>query len=238
MAFRGDFGDIISNATYSDFDSEGLILAEASKIIRRDILQMNTTQFDGNFYKKCQEQSAAQSLRYLLSHIMHGNQQENLHHQQATFTIAQLLRFNTLIRTRESSTSMYHSRDREPPIAIYLGELIHSKTRNLKIVDKLAHLGLCISKERLSQISTNVGNIAIETFERDGVVVPLSLELGLFCTTAVDNIDVNPTSSTATGSLHGTAASINQHAVIDRGIKRTPVTQRTDYRRLKKLPGD
>ena len=40
-----------------------------------------------------------------------------------------------------------------------------------------------------------MGNAIIEAFEREGVVVPLSLEKGHFCTAAVDNIDVDPKSS-------------------------------------------
>ena len=223
LAFKGDIGDIISNATHTDFDNEGVVLAEACKIIRRDILQMGNTVFDGTFTAECQEQSVPQSVKYLLKSIMNGNNTTDPHHHQAALTIGQLIRFNTLVRTRDSSTSMYHTKDREPPIAIYLSELIHSKTRNLEMVEKGAHLGLCISKDRLFQISTSLGNSAINTFERDGVVVPLFLEFGLFCTTALDNIDHNPTSATSNDSFHGTAASVNQHPVIDPGIRRTPV---------------
>ena len=133
---------------------------------------------------------------------------------------------------------MYHTKDREPPLLIYLSELIHSETRNLGIVEKCAHLGVCVSKERLSQISTSVGNAVIETFERDAVVAPLFLEKGLFCTSGLDNLDLNPKSATATGSLHGTAASINQHPVIDRGIKRTPVPMKAGDVKMKKLPDE
>ena len=110
---------------------------------------------------------------------------------------------------------MYDTKDREPPIAIYVSELIHSKTRDL-----------------------GIGNSAVDTFERDGVVAPLFLEKDLFCTTAVDDIDINPSSVTATDSFHGTAASVNQHPVIDSGVKRTPVTMSYDTPRLKRLPED
>ena len=69
---------------------------------------------------------------------------------------------------------------------------------------------MCVSKARLSQICTSVANAAIETFERDAVVAHLFLEKNLLCTSRLDNLDVNPKSATATGSLHGTAASINE----------------------------
>ena len=74
---------------------------------------------------------------------------------------------------------MYHSQDREPPLVVFLNEYIHLKTRSMVIIDTLSHLGIAVSKERLLQISTSLGNSSIDTFERDGVVVPGSLEKGL-----------------------------------------------------------
>ena len=52
---------------------------------------------------------------------------------------------------------------------------------------------------------------AIEKHEQEGAVVPTNLRKGVFSTAAADNVDVNSKSSTAFSSLHGTAASINQH---------------------------
>ena len=99
------------------------------------------------------------------------------------------------------------NKDREPPIAIHLGELI----RNFSIVEKCAHLEMRISRDRLTQISTNAGYAAIEILS--------GME---FCTfiSGLDNIDVDPSSSTC--SLHETAGSVNQDPVIDidGGIKR------------------
>ena len=192
LAFRGDLADIISSATHTDYDDEGMIIAETCKI----------------------------------------------HYKQAVLSIGQLIRYNTLKRTRTFSTSMYHTKDREPPLVIYLSELIHSQTRSMELVEQIAHLGLGISKERLDQMSISLGNAAIDTFQRDGVVVPVSLQKGLFCSSAIDNIGVNPKSSTAKKSLHGTAASINQHRIVDSGIKRNPVPLDTSCTKLKQLPDE
>ena len=65
------------------------------------------------------------------------------------------------------------------------------------MVDRCAQIGLSISKDRLLQISTSLGNASIDTFKRDGVVVLVNLRKCLFCTSAVDNIDINSRSSTA-----------------------------------------
>ena len=127
-----------------------------------------------------------------------------------------MLSFNTTIRTRKETLSEYHSKMREPPLPIYLAMLIHSsETRNLSLIKKASSLGLCISKDRLESLSVSMGNTAIEYYEKNGVLAPVSLRKGLFCTAAVDNIDVSPKSSTATTSVRGTAASIHQHIVND-----------------------
>ena len=77
-------------------------------------------------------------------------------------------------------------------------------------------------------------NTAIETYEREGVVGPMDLMSGLLSTTTVDNIDVNPKSSTASTSLHGTAASIHQHVNKHNVGEETLSTEI----KLKQLPTD
>ena len=60
-------------------------------------------------------------------------------------------------------------------------------------------------------ISTKIGNTAIEVFEKEGAVCPLNLRRDLFTTAATDNLDVNPSSATAMSAFHRTATSLNQH---------------------------
>lgn len=50
-----------------------------------------------------------------------------------------------------------------------------------------------------------------EQYHRDAVVCPPNLLQGLLTTAAVDNIDHNTSSTTATGSFHGTGISLFQH---------------------------
>ena len=57
-----------------------------------------------------------------------------------------------------------------------------------------------------------MGNTVIEANKRDGMVLPMSLKLGVFSTASAHNIDVEIQSSLSTTSLHGAAASINQHS--------------------------
>ena len=132
---------------------------------------------------------------------------------QTTLSIPQLMLFNATKRHRDSGTtgaSYYYSRDREPPLPIYLGLMIHAETRKRTLVDKLYNLGLSISNDRVLELSTDMGNSVCAHFESEGVVCPPKL-LKVFTTAAVDNIDHNPSSVTAQGAFHGTGISLFQH---------------------------
>ncbi len=50
----------------------------------------------------------------------------------------------------------YHSKERKPPLPLYLGLNIHTQTRSKKLVNKLSKLGLCISYDRVLELE-NVG---------------------------------------------------------------------------------
>ena len=63
------------------------------------------------------------------------------------------------------------------------------------------------------EISTQLGESVLSQFMEDGVVCPAILQKGLFTTSAVDNIDHNPSATTATISCHGTGISVFQHPV-------------------------
>ena len=104
------------------------------------------------------------------------------------------------------------------------------------MIQEFSQLGLSISKDSWLQISTSLGNSSIDTFEQNGVVVPLHLENKLFCTSAIDNIDVNPKAVHAKGSLHGTAAFINVHPVIESGVEQERAPLLSDVKKLKQLP--
>ena len=68
-----------------------------------------------------------------------------------------------------------------------------------------------MSYDRVLEISTTVGNCVCEQYHLDQVVCPPNLREGLYTTAAIDNIDHNPRSTTATDALHGTAISLFQH---------------------------
>ncbi|KAJ8379036.1 hypothetical protein AAFF_G00232050 [Aldrovandia affinis] len=64
---------------------------------------------------------------------------------------------------------------------------------------------------RVLEISAQLGDATVSKYVEDGVVCPPVLRKGLFTTSAMDNIDHNPTATTATTSFHGTSVSVFQH---------------------------
>ena len=92
---------------------------------------------------------------------------------QTDLSISQLMLFNATKRRRDSCTtgsSYYHSRDREPPLPIYLGLMTHAETRKRTLVGKLYNLGLSISYHRVLELSTDMGNSVCARFESEEVV--------------------------------------------------------------------
>ena len=95
-----------------------------------------------------------------------------------------------LIHTRKDSSSFYNSILLEPTLCVYLAMTIHNKTRSLELIETLLKLGLCISKHRLSNLSTSMTNTVIEN-ERNCVVLAMNLKKGVFSMASLNNIDVD-----------------------------------------------
>lgn len=233
LVYSGDLSAFIKTAKEKSHDDEAMVISRAAKIIRRDLLDMEKMKYSGTFDENCQENSVPQSLRYIVEMMMCGGPsfQENEaqyceeEENQAALSVSQLIRFNSVIRRRKNSSAIFHSKERETPLPTYIGLLLHAETRKRGLIDKMSNLGLSISYNRVLEISTEMGNLVSARFREEQVLCPSILKKTLFTTSAVDNIDHNPSSTTATGSLHGTAISLFQHLTKDNhGQERAPVT--------------
>ena len=212
-------GSALNKACEYDADNEAVILARAAKIVRRDMLQLKK-KFEGSFDSKCQEESVPSSLTTLVSMVLNGpsikDQSRLVAIPQTVLTISQLLMYSSSIRRRGNSAGpLKHSRERETPLPIFLGVLVHSKTRKRELVDYMFELGLSISYDRVLEVSTMLGNRICHLYNAQGVVCPPQLRLGVFTTAAVDNFDHNASSTSAQTSLHGTGISIFEHSDSD-----------------------
>lgn len=168
-------------------------------------------------------------------------QSSNVIEAQAILTVAQLIRFNCTVRRRKDNLATYHTKDREPPLPVYLGLLLHAETRKKGLVDKLCDLGLSVSYNRVLEISTQLGNDVCDRFAAENIVCPPKLRKGLFTLGAVDNIDHNPSSTTALGSFQGTGISLFQHTTSDNvGQERDAVIteENQQHKRIRSLPSE
>ena len=213
LSFDDDVGHALRDACLDDADDEAICLATAADIIRRDMFGMHTG-FDGSFPRGCQEDAVPMSLVAMVSMIMDGiniKKRETDDVKQATLSLAELLQYNSCVRRRLGSTGSNHSKDRETPLPVYIGMMIHGHTRKRELVDILFHLGLSISYDIVLDISMDMAIAAVQQYESDEVVCPLILRKNLFTTAAVDNLDHNPSSATAHDAFHGTGISLFQN---------------------------
>ena len=65
------------------------------------------------------------------------------------------------------------------------------------------------------EISGQLGETVVKQYVEDNVVCPPILRKGLFTTSALDNIDHNPTVTTSSTSFHGKSISLFQHPSSD-----------------------
>ena len=142
-----DVGSAIRKACERDVDNDAVHLAKAANIVRRDMFKMKK-QFSGSFDAKCQEESVPISLLELVYMVLNGTniktQLSSASVPQPTLSLAQLLMFNCSVRRRKYVTacSTKHNQERETPLPIYLGVMVHTKTRKRELVDTLYYLGL------------------------------------------------------------------------------------------------
>lgn len=220
LLFDADMADIVRMASQDD---DAIHLARAAQIVRREILAQDYS-FEGTFETGAEESVVPPSLRALIGMMMHGTRFENGDVQNdaklaSVLSISEIIMFNSKkkdIRTNAGSSSkQYHARQRETPLAIYIGLMLHFKTRQKDIIDKLSDRGLCISYSRTMEIVTQLGSSVCSRFEQEGCVCPPKLKENLFTVGAVDNIDHNTSSLRSKESFHGTAVSLTQFPTAD-----------------------
>lgn len=117
--------------------------------------------------------------------------------------------------TPQVSVTVHHTAGNETLLHIHISLMLHSASRKKKYVNKCHKLGLCISYDRVMQITNKTANAVCSDYRSQNVVCPPNLQPNLFTTAAADNIDHNLSSSTAQSSFHGTAISFVQFPNAD-----------------------
>ena len=112
---------------------------------------------------------------------------------------------------RNKVRHLRHAGNNEPPLPVSVGLLVHTKTRKKGLVNQLAKEGLSVKYERVKAIKNGIAAEMCKKYLQEGIVCPPKLVPGLFTTSDIDNIDHNPSSTTAGSSFHGTPITIFQH---------------------------
>jgi hypothetical protein len=212
LVFKEGLINILKEAVKErDFSDDAKIIAKAAKIIRRDMLSHSEFTFNGTFPTGCQETSVPASLKSFISMTLNGLNLKDQGHteSQPCLTICQSIFYNSKKRA-SSYLQVKHSAKREPPLPIYIGLNIHSMIRSKTLINKLYQLGLSVSYDRIMEIEDLLARSVTERYAEEGCIAPISLKKGLFSVGALDNLDHNPSSTTATSSFHGTGISIFQ----------------------------
>ena len=215
LTFKKDAGDAMLTACEPNPDEEAVMLKRVSTMIRKEIFERNYN-FKGSL---CDEEykDLPPSLSTLFGMILgesSTSQHDGTLKSNAVFSITQLLVFNT-VKQRTDSLFVRHNLNRETALPLYIGLLIHNKTRKRDLIDNFFEKGLSVSYDRVLQLSTNEANKVIDQYEHEGVVCPKGLRDNLFTTGNLDNIDHNPSSVSSIDSFHGTGISIIQHITHD-----------------------
>ncbi|RXN31429.1 hypothetical protein ROHU_004760 [Labeo rohita] len=234
LAFEKDVGPVLSEASS---DADAIILAKAAQILRRHMVN-HKSKFEGKLYESSVHDSFPPALLQFVCMIEHGADIKSQLKFGATtndLAMAQLLQYNCFAKCKEGAATQRHSRDRETPFPVYIGMSIYAKTRKRHLVEMLHDHGLSIPYNRVLDISAQLGDAVVNRYIEEGLVCPPKLRKGLFCTSAMDNIDHNPSSTTATSSFHGTSISIFQHTSSEnQGEVREPIVIKNSS--VKKVP--
>ena len=215
LVFERGMQDMLKQTMVSDHEEDALILMKAARIVRTDILQSNGFHFNGSFPSNCQQESLPTTLKSLITMLLEGADmmEQDSAESQACLTVSQMLLFNCKKTKKRHSTTaakVRHSLEYEPPLPLYIGLNIHTQTRSKKLVTQLFNLGLSISYDRVMQLENQLATAVCQDMVEKGVVCPNQLRKGLFTLGALDNLDHNPSSTTAKGAYHGTGMSLFQ----------------------------
>ena len=128
--------------------------------------------------------------------------------------IAQLLQYNCYERYKKEQ-QFTDIPNKETPFPVYMGMSIYTNTRKRILVDMLHEHVISISHDWVLEISAQLGGCNSQQVRGGWVVCPPVWRKGLFITSAMDNIDHDPTATTATTSFHGTSVSVFLHPTKD-----------------------
>lgn len=195
---------IISDVTQTP-DEEARTLLLAASILRKDVLNHDSPfKFVGSFSSDCEESSIPKRMKYFFRQLLSGpSSSPEQETSRNVLSVSQVAMLNM--------TSLSANLNNKPPLPVFLAMKLHSETRSKKLVNLLHQYALSVSYKEVLNIETKFAQaIADHTSKNNNLVCPTNLRQHIFTVAALDNLDHNPTSRTASSSFHGTGISIFQ----------------------------
>ena len=161
------------------------------------------------------------SLLQLISSLIDGTYASNEYSQEVV-TVAQLITSHAsrsrrkrvpdfLSAVLDKLVACRHSKNRETPIMLCNSLNIYMTNRSRKLLDHFFHLGICVSYDRVLEITKNIyENLRLPYFSHNRWF-PDILKKGLFTVLMKDNIDVNARSNIVSSHYHGASISVIQY---------------------------
>ena len=172
LAYDTDVGYILAQTSKY---SEAIHLTKAAELIRRDMLSKSRPPLTNDFLDGCFQQYVPPSRVAFVGMIEHGADIKSQLQQgssKSDLAISQLLQYNCFANYKDGTNTHRHSSERETPFSVYLAFSVFTKTRKRRFIDTLHENGLCVSYDRVLEMSAKLGEAIVCQYVEDGVVCP------------------------------------------------------------------
>ena len=212
LTLKGNCGKAIFEACNLQDDGMCLERERVARIIRKEMLSTQDEKKLSNkndviskekFSSQSEIDSLSPSVMIFINMLLHGSNVDTSDKKQSSsaLTIAQLSQFNTAKQKNKIKSN-------ETLLTLYVSLIVHSRTRKKSLIEELNEYGLSISYKRILEIQSSITNQLWKLYNVQRSVCPSRFQENIFTVSAIDNLDHNPSSSTAKDSFHGTGISI------------------------------
>ena len=180
----------------------------------RNSMKNTHNKFDGTFKAGCQKDSVPIELLTLISMLIDGAGIENKGFSQEALTISQLAMYNFRNKQMSINRRRRHLKSLETPLPTFISLKIYATVRSRALIDSLFSLGVCLSYNRVLEITKDIGLKELQKYEINGCFIPDNVKLHTHTTIAKDNIDLNSQSTIIKSHFHGISMSVLQFPTL------------------------
>ena len=134
----------------------------------RDAMCITKNKFEGYFLNDSQTNSVPIQLLSFISMLVDGTYITNKGFSQAALTCSQIIMYNfRKCPVRKAETKRRHLKERETPVVIYNSLKLYATVKSKVLLDHFFNLGICLSYERVLDITKGLYDSMKTKFEKD-----------------------------------------------------------------------